>query len=249
MNKFDIIELGQQTMQFTYDTFNGKVNHIDPYTKLIFVSGYLEKMTNIARTSPYGYIYVSLDAFYDTVTTHPYHTTDAIRNLAMEIIIHELTHVDQLIDLKHIKYNIEYRQSIEEQCVKKSCEYILDNIGVIQSVGLPVFREMYEPRYEALKNVIYFQKYPELVAMVKLESIIGPSFKLYVKGDVFLDFTDKLGNNHRIMVAKDRQYINSQALNDICEFLFINKNFNIELKSTEDENLKNTLEIKITQGV
>ena len=34
MNKFDIIELGQQTMQFTYDTFNGKVNHIDPYTKL-----------------------------------------------------------------------------------------------------------------------------------------------------------------------------------------------------------------------
>ena len=51
------------------------------------------------------------------------------------------------------------------------------------------------------------------------------------------------------MVAKDRQYINSQALNDICEFLFINKNFNIELKSTEDENLKNTLEIKITQGV
>ncbi len=49
-------------------------------------------MSNI----PYGYIYVSLDAFYDTVTTHPYHpTTDAIRNLAMEIIIHELTHVDQ----------------------------------------------------------------------------------------------------------------------------------------------------------
>ena len=98
MNRFDIIELAQETLIFVYNTFNGEVNTLDPYTRLNFVAGYLDTKTNIARTTPYGYIYVSLEAFADTVEAHGFIDTDQIRNLALEIIIHELTHVDQLID-------------------------------------------------------------------------------------------------------------------------------------------------------
>lgn len=244
MNRFDIIELAQQTLTFVYNSFNGKINKLDPYTRLNFVSGYLENKTTIARTTPYGYIYISLEAFADTVELQKFIDTDQIRNLALEVIIHELTHVDQLIDYKYIKFNNGYRDNIELQCVRQSIQFILDNIQFIRSLGLVVIPETYQSRLNNLENVTYFPKNPLAIAMAKLESMIGRKFREFHNDNIEIQYIDRLQTHYNFDVCKDRSFINSKNLNDLGERLSIDKQFTIEY--FEYGNSK--LVIKITQG-
>ena len=239
MNRFDVIELAQQTLTFVYDTFNGKVNTLDPYTRLNFVSGYLDTKTNIARTTPYGCIYVSLEAFADTVERQGFIDTDQIRNLALEIIIHELTHVDQLIDYKYIKFNNGYREEVELKCVKQSCQWILDNIQYIRSLGLVVIPEVYQARLTNLTDIIYTPKYPIAIAMAKLEYMLGRKFREFSNNNI-----ERLKTHYSFMVCENRSYINSRNLNDLGERLLNDKQYTVEY--LEYGNSK--LVIKITQG-
>lgn len=245
MNRFDIIELAQQTITFVHSAFNGKVNALDPYTRLNFVSGYLDKKTNIARTTPYGCIYVSLEAFADTVEAYRFIDTDQIRNLALEIIIHELTHVDQLIDYRYIKFNNGYREEIERQCVKQSCQWILDNIQFIRSLGLVVIPEVYEERLVGLSDVTYSFKNPAVIAMSKLEHMIGKKFREFNSTDIEIHYVDRLKNYYKIPVCVNRIYQNSQNLNDLGERLLNDKQCTIEYMEYGNSKLV----IKITQGV
>lgn len=245
MDRFDIIELAQDTMTFVHKAFNGKVNNLDPFTRLIFVAGYLDKTTNIAKTTPYGFIYISLEAFADSVANQKFIDTDQIRNLALEIILHELTHVNQLIDYRHIKFNNGYREDIERQCVKQTCQFILDNINEIRSLGLVVIPETYMSRLEVLKNTNFLFKNPDVIAMVKLESMIGKKFREFNHSNISIHYIDRLKNHFDFEVCKDRVFINSQNLNDLGERLLIDKEFVIEYM----EFANSKLEIRITQGV
>lgn len=244
MNRFDIIELAQQTLTFVYDTFNGKVNTLDPYTRLNFVAGYLDTKTNIARTTPYGCIYISLEAFADTVELHGFIDTDQIRNLALEIIIHELTHVDQLIDYKYIKFNNGYRNEIELQCVKQSCQWILDNIQYIRSLGLVVIPEVYQARLANLTNEVYTPKYPMAIAMGKLEYMLGRKFREFSNNNIEIEYVDRLKTHYTFMVCENRIYSNSANLNDLGEHLLNDKQYTVEYLEYGDSKLV----IKITQG-
>lgn len=245
MNRFDIIELAQSTMQFVYDTFNGKVNNLDPYTRLNFILGYLDKTTNVAKTTPYGYIYISLDAFADLVESQGFIDTDQLRNLALEIVLHELTHVNQLIDYRYIKFNNGYREDIEKQCVKQTCKYILDNIDMIRSFGLVVIPDTYIGRLNALDNIEFDYKNPDVLSMIKLESVVGTTYKQFNHNNIVIHYIDMLKNHYEFDVCKDRVFINSQNLNDLGERLLNNKDYSIEYFEYDTQKL----EIRITQGV
>lgn len=244
MDRFDIIELAQNTMTFVYETFNGKVNYLDPYTRLTFVGGYLDKTTGIAKTTPFGYIYVSLEAFVDSVYNQKFIDIDQIRNFALEIILHELTHANQLIDYRYIKFNNGYREDIETQCVKQTCEYILSNIDYIRSLGLVVIPETYTNRLTKLATVEYLPKNPEVLVQTKLDSMIGKSYKDLNRQNISIHYTDQLSNHFQFDVCKDRIFINSQNLNDLGERLLNNKNFELAFLDNQQEN---HLSIEITQ--
>lgn len=239
LDKTDISCLLKETIDIVYSHFNGRINSNDPITRLVVSEGYIGQTSIIARTSPCNYIYISIPAFIQSMEDKHVTSYDQVRNLALEVIIHELTHADQLIDPKWIKNNKEYRDSIEEECIREACRFILVHVDELRAYGLYVDTDYFFVKMNSIKDVSFTRKYHDLVVPYRLETIIGPQFKKYNANDIIL-----LYNNKEIKVRGNNQYINSIELIDALEAMHIDKTFDLHFKLS----LPSLLVIKVSQG-
>ena len=90
----------------------------------------------------------------------------------------------------------------------------------------------------------YSFKNPAVIAMSKLEHMIGKKFKEFNSNDIEIVYVDRLKNYYKIPVCVNRMYQNSQNLNDLGERLLNDKQYTIEYMEYGNSKLV----IKITQG-
>lgn len=238
LSTVDIMSLLKDTVEFTYDRFSGKVNYIDQISRLIFTDGYVGPTTVIGRTSPCNHIYISLTAFYNYCIDRKIDSPDVVRNKAFEVIMHEMTHADQLIDPKFLAKNASYRDSIEKDCIYQTARYVLDNLNIIRSYGLYVDESSFRNMIHTVGEREFGRKNPSLFVPYRLENIIGPKFKDIKSYNTVLNY---YGNK---VLIKDRGlYVSSLEQIDYLERMHINRNFNMEFLFDGSD-----LEIKITQG-
>ena len=252
-NKDFIFDLITQTAVNTYKLLNGKVNTIDPYTKLNIdvINEFDPNGSGVAYTTPYGYINISIPSIYKFLMDIDLDDRlDDIRNLAAEIIIHELTHVDQLIDHNVITYNNTYRIDIEEQCINKSLRYMVDNADYLQAMlGFPIIKSMHLNRIKDTDGHPFLAKIPEFIASFKLELIIGTQFKELARDNMnIISYSPNFNTVLEVEVMKDKEYINSQELNDLLEDIRVGRIKNETGKVSYYYNPVDTLNIQYTRS-
>ena len=220
LSTVDIMSLLKDTVEFTYDRFNGKVNYVDQITRLIFTDGYVGPTTVIGRTSPCNHIYISLTAFYNYCIDRKIDSPDVVRNKAF------------------LAKNASYRDSIEKDCIYQTAKYVLDNLNLIRSYGLYVDESSFRNMIHSVGEREFGRKNPSLFVPYRLENIIGPKFKDIKSYNTVLNYYE-----NKVLIKDRGLYVSSLEQIDYLERMHINRNFNMEFLFNGSD-----LEIKITQG-
>lgn len=234
----------RNTIQYAYNSYNGVVNYVDNISFLNLLDAYINDDTsNFARTSTYGFIYISVKAIADYIETIEDVKIEDIRALALEVIIHELTHIDQLIDSNYIVSHEKYRNLIERQCQKQTAKFFIDNKEDLENMFVThIDIDRYKAIYNANKDVEYLRKQDEFIASYKVESLVGQDFKYKFKNKnaciIFIDIDDK---EYTVQFYKDDVFLNTEELSKLLEhitlrapkikvnYFYIDNTLNIEI--------------------
>lgn len=233
LSEMDFEQLFIGTANVCYRLYNGIVNKNDPYTRLIFIRGVLPDGV-LANSTAFGFIRISLPNITDyCIKNGIRNNVDKIKNLAFEIIIHELTHMDQLIDNKMMDRIPAYREEVEDQCINQTIAYILNNKKEHESyLKFPIDEEYIRSKLVKINNN-YSPKILNLIVPHKLQLLFSQN-EISKFGDTI---EMKINTDDNYIVIRDNgTWINSFDTNGLFERINQLDSVSPRFNSIEDVN-------------
>ena len=111
-------------IQDTYNVLNGKINmYVPTMLNIVFSENKKDKMA----WNENGILSININKMPSIATN-----TDNAKTLIIDIMAHELSHIDQKIDFNRYKKDRQYYEFIEGTNMLRSARGILDNLAYIQ---------------------------------------------------------------------------------------------------------------------
>ena len=204
-----------------FNYYNGKINTIVP-AKLIIKWNYMDNRTAIADTSSPNIIYVYPEKCYNISDKSEYDFYVII----VEAIIHELFHVDQVIDRYRSNYDMDYRQQIETAVEYQVVSYIMNNKDeIFEQFGIDLISvsdEIFKKTLEKIGKVKYERRTYVTHLSCILSEFLGGCFDDY---EILLNTIESFMNykhglliisidNTELKVQDDDNFISIDEINN-----------------------------------
>ena len=128
MNNYDKLDYYIDLVTRTYNIFNGQINPINRPAQLIISSLDYETPAHMDRYNVIVHIFALMKYF-----------ENYMEMMIVEVVLHELSHFDQIIDYGKYNTDIAYRDAIEAANEMNTLEFMIRNIDYINySLGINI---------------------------------------------------------------------------------------------------------------